>query len=302
MDKRKSEQPDIIERKQERKRIGLGIILSFFCHILILVLLVLSGKVPREKEEEVVLVRVSLADSREKEALQKQSDRNKSQAKKSSQKKSSPKKSAPKKTTEKRETQPSSSTEESESTEKQPDSQKAVPSEKPIEKKQPVEDKDAIKDYEKQQEAERRRLEEEFFSSDTETADSGPESSAEDGDEVDDLLSNLDQDQGDSTDEGIPAPSDTGDKGISWAGGRSRKLLSSSPIKAPEEVLKSGLKFTITLQFEVLENGLISRVTPIESSGSSDWDEQIIEQFKRWQFESAPGVISQGTVSFHFGY
>ncbi len=79
------------------------------------------------------------------------------------------------------------------------------------------------------------------------------------------------------------------DGDIQWKGS-SRSLKSSGGIKAPEEISFLGIKVFIVLEFEVYPNGLIGKVTVAESTGETDWDNEIVEQFKsNYKFNTADG-------------
>lgn len=79
------------------------------------------------------------------------------------------------------------------------------------------------------------------------------------------------------------------DGDIQWKGA-SRSLKSSGGIKAPEAISFLGIKASIVLEFEVYPNGLIGKVTVAESTGETDWDNEIVEQFKsNYKFNTADG-------------
>ncbi len=89
---------------------------------------------------------------------------------------------------------------------------------------------------------------------------------------------------------------------IRWSSGSSRRLVSSGGIEPPEEIAVLGLKTSITIRFEVFDNGLIGKVEIINSTGETEWDNDIAQQFKaKYKFEQGSGKAS-GTIAIRIGY
>lgn len=148
-------------------------------------------------------------------------------------------------------------------------------------------------------------IEKEFFGS-------KQESFNEEGDsnELDDLLSaigpktNTNEKKGSDgkggTDE-TTSSTKTQDGSIFW-GDKKRELEYSNKINPPKDLIESGLKVHITIEFTVYENGFIGNAKIIESSGKSSWDEEIKKQFmKNYKFVESK-VKSKGTIQIYIGY
>jgi len=94
----------------------------------------------------------------------------------------------------------------------------------------------------------------------------------------------------------------TDSNNISWSQGTSRRLVSSGDIEPPEEIAVLGLKTSVTIRFEVFDNGLIGKVEILKSTGETEWDNDIAQQFKsKYKFEQGSGKAS-GTIIINMGY
>ena len=121
---------------------------------------------------------------------------------------------------------------------------------------------------------------------------------------------NTQQDTAQANTNGTPnADNQTDDQGVTdeinnirWTTGSSRRLVSSDGIEPPEEIAVLGLKTSITIRFEVFDNGLIGKVEIINSTGETEWDNDIAQQFKaKYKFEQGSGKAS-GTIAIRIGY
>lgn len=90
--------------------------------------------------------------------------------------------------------------------------------------------------------------------------------------------------------------------GIQWGAGENRKIKRQIPIKLPEELQQAGLKLTVNIQFTVLPDGIISSAIITKSTGNSNWDESIRQQFSRWTFEKVPSGTAKGNITIDIGY
>ena len=89
---------------------------------------------------------------------------------------------------------------------------------------------------------------------------------------------------------------------IRWTTGTSRRLISSGEIVPPDEIAVLGLKTAVTIRFEVFDNGLIGKVEIVKSSGETEWDNDVAQQFKtKYKFEQGSGK-AVGTIIINMGY
>lgn len=171
--------------------------------------------------------------------------------------------------------------------------------------KQQPEDKDIFEEYEKELTDKDTSVEDEFFSDEPDRKDEDEDTLAsldEELDQVDEDLEFLNS-LVDDTPENESTKEDGGGTDITWQGSRERKLIESTKLDIPEKFKKEGIKTSIKLKFTVTPEGLISKVDVLISTGYTELDQAIVNQFKRWRFEgSSDAGESIGTLPIEIRY
>ncbi|MCG8572250.1 MAG: TonB family protein, partial [Spirochaetes bacterium] len=183
----------------------------------------------------------------------------------------------------------------------QPQQSQTPKTEKPEATQPLIESTDYIAEYEQQQSASQTQAEEEFFSEQQDEKSTGSASTpaVDSLTDIDNLLANVNdqanKNQGNHQDGKAIHQ-------IDWSDGVSRQLLKSPQIILPDEISQAGLKFSVIIQFTVLENGLILTTRIIQSSANPHWDQVIMDQFKKWVFEPIADQKSIGVIQINIDY
>jgi TonB family protein len=154
---------------------------------------------------------------------------------------------------------------------------------------------DIFKEYDKTREKEKKDIEKSFF-----TEDVGKISSDEKKSELSDLdkklaeldstLKSLDNNSGGRGTGDSDTRGGTKKGPFEWEGSNGRELVYKTPLKVSKEFEKEGVKTSIKLRFTVLDSGLISGAEVLVSTGYSELDRDIIDQFKQWRFQEIKGM------------
>jgi RNA polymerase sigma-70 factor (ECF subfamily) len=80
-----------------------------------------------------------------------------------------------------------------------------------------------------------------------------------------------------------------------------RRLIKTPFPPLPKWVQKRKLPAYIKVKVTVGPNGRTKGITPVTTTGYSQWDNEIIEWIKKkWEWKSMPGVTSSGYIEFRF--
>ena len=77
---------------------------------------------------------------------------------------------------------------------------------------------------------------------------------------------------------------------------RAFSLIYKTEIQIPDSFKQTGLKTKIVVTLDILENGLISAISVIESTGYPVLDQAIITQVRNWKFNEEPGLTTLKAV------
>jgi outer membrane biosynthesis protein TonB len=299
-----------IEERLHKRRVRLAVIVSLVLHAALLTVLLIFQSFTFEEEVEVITIRlpdkvieeVNRMDSSQKEKFVKKQKRELEKARKQLDKK--------KKQIEKTREKEQAALQKVEREESENTTATTVDrSENRVVKESVTTtttvNNDLIAMYDKKQRSEREARESEFITEDTDdTEDTALVDDALDElNELSSLLESIDDNPDIESTDGTKNGSDGGD-GISWESGRARVLKESPPLRPPAGTSEAGLKRSLTIEFDVLDSGLISRAVVIETTGDLEIDTELLGQFKNsWKFEALPGAgKASGAITIKISY
>ena len=301
------EEINLIEKRDEKRRKIVSIIITFLIQIIFFVLLIIFANFKVAQRDELSVVQVRLADKefqefqrlgeKDREKIIKEQKRAEEKLKRESE----------------RENKRGSKSKESEkSTDKSSQKDNLKNHEKIFEKesdniKEVVKTKDnektdnSFEEYNKKLEEQKREKELEFLKDGDKN---NKENNNDDGDldDIDRFLKDIDSKKGNDDKNQKGSDKSKDNKNIVWEGGRTRGVLSFPTIKPSSDISKSGEKPSIVIKFTVNEDGNIVTATVLESTGNPNWDADIVNQFKRAKFEKSSDLTSVGKIEIMIKY
>jgi len=296
-----------IELKQEQKRQIISTIITFIIYLVIFLLLVFFSDLTPKPKDEIIITKVKLAD-KIREDNEKLGNQNKTNIPKEIKKKGDVGNQTAKKgdgnLNLKDNKQDINKTEQT----KSKDVSVAIKTENSnLSPNQKVETKEREKTFENYNEVEnanKKKLEEEFFSNANSGKKSGTQVDDLDENDLENLLAKIGTGSGGKANTNVEGSKNSNLNGdILWSGGRDRKLLIPLVIIPPKEIAESGVRpKSVKISFIVFENGRVAEANIIRSTGNPSWDNAILSEFKRNAIFEEADLKSSGVINIEMKY